>query len=613
MTNYKWPLTLILSLLLGCSDNEPASAPQPQANAPTQTATTPVAEDENTRFDTLKEEFLEARWELFPQSALFVGLYDYADELTVPDADYRAAVASYVVAWSESLDAIDEAALTIGNRIDYRLLRDHLERLRWSNEVLRDWSWDPSNYNVASGFGLILNTDYAPMAERLADFYQRMATIPAYYEAARANLEAVSEPHLQLAIQQNQGAVGVFDQTFRDAVNAEPSLNDDQRVSYLNRADASIAAINSYVATLEDIASNTTLPVRSFRIGAELFEAKFQREIVSSYSAAEIYKKAVDYKTMLHAEMAAITDDLWATYFPDTDQPDDSLTAIRMMIDVIAMDHVERDEFVDSVRAQIPELEAFVLEHDLLDMDPSRPLVVRETPEYQRGVAGASVNAPGPYDATANTYYNVTPLDAYNDEQAESYLREYNSRTMQILNIHEAVPGHYTQLVHANKTPSRIKRLFGNGAMVEGWAVYTEKMMLEAGYGNGEPELTLMYDKWILRTVMNTIIDYEIHVNAASEDEILEMLMREAFQETAEATGKWRRATLSQVQLSSYFTGFMEIYELREALREQQGEAFDLKDFHNQFLSYGNAPVKYIRELMQVMQVMQVMQDSATN
>lgn len=596
MYQSRWSLLAILALLLTCSDPEPVAPPPPPTNVATQSAT---ATDENARFDALKAEFLEARWALFPQSALFVGLYDYADQLTVPDAGSRQRIAAYIESWSSTLDTIDESSLNIGNRIDYRLLRDHLERLRWSNDVFRDWSWDPSSYNVASGFGLILNTDYAPMAERLADFYQRMANIPLYYEAARANLESVSEPHLELAIQQNRGAVGVFDQTFRDAVNQEPSLNNDQRVSYLNRADASIVAIESYVSQLEEIATRNSLPSRSFRIGAELFEQKFQREIVSSYTAAEIYQKAVDYKAMLHASMDSITDELWLSYYPDTEQPEDSLTAIRMMIDAIAMDHVGRDDFVDSVRAQIPELEAFVLEHDLLDMDPSRPLVVRETPEYQRGVAGASINAPGPYDATANTYYNVTPLDNYNDEQAESYLREYNSRTMQILNIHEAVPGHYTQLVHANKTPSRIKRLFGNGAMVEGWGVYAEKMMLDQGYGNGEPELTLMYDKWILRTVVNTIIDYEIHVNDASEAEILELLMREAFQETAEATGKWRRATLSQVQLSSYFTGFMEIYEFREAYRAQQGAAFNLRDFHNQFLSYGNAPVKYIRELMQ--------------
>jgi len=246
----------------------------------------------------------------------------------------------------------------------------------------------------------------------------------------------------------------------------------------------------------------------------------------------------------------------------------------------------------------MPLLEQFIIENDLLDMDSSRPLVVRETPEYQRGFAGASVDAPGPYDATANTYYNVTPLDHYTAEQAESYLREYNHWILQILNIHEAMPGHYTQLIHANKSPSKIKSIFGNGAMIEGWAVYSEKMMLESGYGAQEPEMWLMYSKWNLRVVVNTILDYSIQVKGMTKEDGLNMLLKEAFQEQTEAEGKWRRATLSQVQLTSYFNGFSEIYAFREELKQKMGNQFKLKEFHNKFLSYGSAPVPVIRKLM---------------
>ncbi len=213
------------------------------------------------------------------------------------------------------------------------------------------------------------------------------------------------------------------------------------------------------------------------------------------------------------------------------------------------------------------------------------------------GGAGASVSAPGPFDQKADTYYNVTPLDGYSKAEAESYLREYNNYTLQILNIHEAIPGHYTQLVYANKTPSIIKAILGNGAMIEGWAVYSEIMMLENGYKNS-PEMWLMYYKWNLRVTLNAILDYQVHVLGISEKQAMDMLRREGFQEEAEAKGKWTRAKLSQVQLSSYFTGFTEIYDLREELKKKQGKNFNLKKFHEQFLSYGNAPVKYIRELM---------------
>jgi uncharacterized protein (DUF885 family) len=183
-------------------------------------------------------------------------------------------------------------------------------------------------------------------------------------------------------------------------------------------------------------------------------------------------------------------------------------------------------------------------------------------------------------------------------EQAESTLRGYNHWMLQILNIHEAVPGHYAQLVYANKSPSLVKALFGNGAMVEGWAVYSERMMLESGYGENAPEMWLMYSKWNLRSVSNTILDYSVHVLGMNEAEAMDLLVRQGFQTRAEAAGKWRRVQLSSVQLTSYFSGYSEIMDLREQRKQALGARFVLKDFHDQFLGYGNAPVKMIRELM---------------
>jgi len=216
------------------------------------------------------------------------------------------------------------------------------------------------------------------------------------------------------------------------------------------------------------------------------------------------------------------------------------------------------------------------------------------------GVAGASISAPGPYDKEGDTFYNVGSLAAYTPEGAESFLREYNKYILQILNIHEAIPGHYTQLVYSNQSPSLIKSLFGNGAMIEGWAVYTERMMLESGYGAGEEsdEMWLMYYKWNLRATCNTILDYSVHTKDLRKEDALHLLVDEAFQQQAEAEGKWKRVSLTQVQLCSYFTGYTEIYDFREELKKQEGDKFSLKAFHEKFLSYGSAPVKFIKELM---------------
>ena len=297
--------------------------------------------------------------------------------------------------------------------------------------------------------------------------------------------------------------------------------------------------------------------------------------------------------------MIEISGELWPKYMGDKAMPEDDKDAVRELINLISVRHVHRDSFVVAIRRQIPQLEDFVNEKQLMYLDPDKPLVVRETPLYMRGMgAGASVVSPGPYEENANTYYNVTPLDGYSDEEAESYLREYNHYMLQILNIHEAIPGHYTQLIYGNNAHSIIKSIISNGAMKEGWAVYAERMMLEEGYGNDEPEFWLIYYKWFLRVVCNTILDYSVHVLEMTEDEAMDLLMNDAFQEEAEASGKWKRVKLTQVQLCSYFAGFVDIYDLREEMKREKGSDFKLKEFHEQFLSYGNAPVRYIRELM---------------
>ena len=213
------------------------------------------------------------------------------------------------------------------------------------------------------------------------------------------------------------------------------------------------------------------------------------------------------------------------------------------------------------------------------------------------GVAGASVSAPGPYDKDGKTYYNVGSLDGWTAERAESYLREYNDYTMQILNIHEAIPGHYAQLVYANKSPDIIKAILGNGSMIEGWAVYSELMMMEAGY-DPSPEMWLMYYKWNLRSVCNTILDISVHTRDMSKEAALDLLVRQAFQQQAEAEGKWKRVSVSHVQLTSYFNGFYEIMRLREAWKTKMGAAYTVKGFNEKFLSYGSVPVKYISEMM---------------
>lgn len=592
--------TALLAVLSACTPESTPVPSSPQASAET-SATTSVAEVSASEFAQYSESLMLRMLERNPEWSIFAGRYDDAHLVTVPDAARRADDLTFVETELARLADTDPASLPPEQRIDHNLLSNRLESMRWYLTDFRDWQWNPSSYNMAGPIGLLLNTPYAPEPERLRTVMARLEQVPGYYQAARANISNPTVQHTELAVTQSRGTLNLFGESLRNRVEAS-TLEDAEKSRFEQARQNAVLTVEGFIAELQGILAsidNDGEP-RDFRIGAELYEDKFRYDIQSGFSAHELYERAVAEKNRLHDDMDLIAQQLWSKYFPDQAMPEDRLERIGQLIDHLSNQHVAREDFISEIERQIPLLAAFVDEHDLLDQDPTRPLVVRETPEYMRGSgAGASISAPGPFNPSADTYYNVTPLDDYTDEQAASYLREYNQWVLQILNIHEAIPGHYTQLVHGNKSAGLIKSLLRNGAMIEGWAVYSERMLLEEGWGDQEPEMWLMYGKWNLRVVTNALMDYAVQVLGMTQDEAMDMMLREAFQEQTEAENKWRRITLSQVQLTSYFTGYAEIYDFRERTKAQQGADFDLKSFHNQFLSYGNAPVPAIIDLMQ--------------
>ncbi|MCQ3830887.1 DUF885 domain-containing protein [Microbulbifer elongatus] len=572
--------------------------PRVETNTSSKAGTRKSAINEGT-FERLSNQLIERMWHLFPSWAISNGYYKVAAELQVPDNHYRREVLSFARSSLNQFSGFDPESLNPNARTDLALIINFLNETIWKLTEFKPHEWNPADYNVSHGFALILNTDYAPLDDRLRTFSERLVKVPAYYAAAEKALSNPASPQLILAIQQNEGAQSVFGKELEQKL-ANSGLSDREKEQFTNRLQAARKAIDEYVVYLQTLHAQMEQAdsFRDFRIGKEAYEKKFQFDIQISMSGEELYNRAMKEKDRLHLKMDELADKLWPKYFPDEKRPDDILEKIHKVLEKLSLNHASKETFKSEVENQIPELVAFVNEKDLLSLDPEKPLIVRTTPPYMRGFSVASINAPGPYDKNANTYYNVMPVDELSDDRAESFLREYNTYLMQILNIHEAIPGHYTQLVYANQSPSLIKNILGNGAMIEGWAVYTERMMLEAGYGDFQPELWMMYYKWNLRTVVNTILDYSIQVKGMTEEQAMELMMKQAFQQETEAMGKWRRATLSQVQLTSYFAGYMDIMELREEIKQKLGDAFDLKAFHEKFLSYGNAPVPVIRELM---------------
>jgi uncharacterized protein (DUF885 family) len=188
--------------------------------------------------------------------------------------------------------------------------------------------------------------------------------------------------------------------------------------------------------------------------------------------------------------------------------------------------------------------------------------------------------------------------DDWTKEQEESYLREYNSYMLKDLCIHEAMPGHYVQGFYANQFSSLLRSIFGNGAFIEGWAVYTERMMVHAGYLNYDPRMELTQLKMYLRAVINAILDTKIHAQDMTKEEAIRLMTEDGFQEESEAEGKWVRACLTSTQLSTYFVGLQEVLDLEKAYRTKMGENFSQKEFNQKLLSYGSPPVGFLKEII---------------
>jgi uncharacterized protein (DUF885 family) len=574
------------------------AAPAAAAAAP---VAAPVSQNRNDRYmDSQAMQFLTALWRVDPEGGIYVGKFDAAAKLTIPDAPTRAKELAFTDEWLAKFRKLNADKLSPNQRTDLAVLINKLEVDRWKLAVLRDFEWNPAQYNVAQPLDLILNTEYAAKPQRLRTILKRLADVPAYYQAAQASILNPTREHTQLAISQAPGTLVVLADVGKAAQDSA-QLTTQEKAIFAQRVANAGSAVLAWVDFLSDLdkSQEQMQRARSFRLGKDLYEQKFALEIQSASTAEQTYRKALAAREELLTRMDGLADQLWSQTMGNAAKPNDRFQKIGMVIDKLSLQHVAPAEFLPEIRRQIPQLQDYVIKNNLVSIDPSKPLVVRETPLYQRGVAGASIDAPGPYRPKDKTYYNVTPLDGLTPQQAESSLREYNNWMLQILNIHEAIPGHYTQLMNANRPPSLVKALFGNGAMVEGWAVYGERMMLESGYGNNAPELWLMWCKWNLRSVSNTILDYSVHVLGMTREQALDLLVRQAFQTPQEAVEKWRRVQLSSVQLTSYFSGYSDIMELRERRKQQLGDRFDLKAFHDQFLGYGNAPVKIIGQLMQ--------------
>ncbi len=581
--------------MAGCQSGDAPTAPS--------TSTEQAGQSQaDAQFAELSKKALDTWMQLSPVSATQIGDHRYDSQLDDVSAAGQQKSLEASKALLAELDTLDVSKLGRENQVDAAILRNQLQSDIWSNENLQSWKWDPQVYNGLAGSAIygLMAREFAPLPERLKSATARIEQIPQIFAAARANLDPARVPkiHAETVAKQNRGILSLVE-TFIVPNIGQLEAADQERLK------TAIATLTTAVEEQQTWLDKTLVPNAKgeFRIGAEKYDQKLKFSLNSSLSRAEIGERARAELTRVRKDMYGIAqvvlkDKPGAPDMPANPTDDQQQKAIEAALELAYADKPARDKVVEDAKAALDQSTEFVRKHDLMTL-PDAPVDIILMPEFQRGVAVAYCDSPGPLDKNLKTFYAVSPIpDDWNDKQVDSFLREYNSRMIHLLSIHEGTPGHYLEGWHSGKFPSTLRAVMRSGLFAEGWAVYTERMMQEQGYLDNDPLFHLVQLKFYLRTIANAILDQGVHVDNWSREQAMHLMTHDAFQQESEASGKWVRAQLTSAQLPTYFVGAQEHFDTRKAVQDKQGANFNLKAYHDQILSYGAPPVRFARQLM---------------
>ena len=555
------------------------------------------ATPQDEQFQKIAHDYIEGLLQSHPEDATELGDHRFDDKLTDYSADSRSRELARAKQARQQLEAFNDLSqLTGPNQVDVRLLKDSIDNEIFGMEELKEWQWDPLVYNqsLANSLYLLVARDFAPAEQRVPNLRKRMEGIPAVIAQAKSNLQHSPRIYTETAIEQAQGAVSLVREGLTPLLNQAPQLARD----VVPIQEQTAKALEDYKKWLQ-----TDLLPRSdgdFRLGADKFRKKLRFALASDLSMEEIMKRAEADLAQTQKAIYETALPLYKKYFPNSDKAalDDKKKVTTAILDKLAEQHPNDDTIVSYAQKIVREATDFTKQHDLVTV-PDKPLDVIVMPEFKRGRGIAYCDAPGPLEQNGKTFFAVepTPKD-WPLQRKESFFREYNNYMCRDLTVHEAMPGHFLQLAHANefRAPTLVRAIFRSGTFIEGWAVYCEQFMAEQGYGS--PEVKMQQLKMRLRVICNAMIDQGIHAKNMSEQEAMTLMMKEGFQQEGEAVAKWKRARLSSAQLSTYFVGVTEHLDLRDRAKARDGSSFNLKKYNDTVISYGSPPVKYVRELM---------------
>lgn len=555
-------------------------------------------ESDDARFEALANRYISELLEMNPEWATNLGEHKYDNRLSDFTMNGWRKSRSFNQTYLIELGKIPLDKLSKVNNIDARIMRSNLEYNLFQIDTLREYEWNPLVYNAGDAINNLIARDFAPLNERLANVKARLELFPNVIAAAKANLKNPPRVYTETAIAQNKGVVGLIKDDLEMFVAQAAEMRDELAPA---RAKA-VAALEEYGAWLE----KDLLPRSNgdFRLGDAKYRQKLKFALESDLSKEELLKRAEADLKATQNKMFEIAFPLYQKYFPNgnkavkTTELSGKMFVIKEVLNKLAERRPTNETIVAQANKDLKETTDFVRANRLVTV-PDEPVKAIVMPEFKRGFSIAYCDSAGPFEKKNETFYAISPTPKdWTKERSESFFREYNDFMLKDLTVHEAMPGHYLQLMHANKfkAPTMLRAIFTSGSFIEGWAVYSEQLMTEKGFGGAEVEMQQL--KMKLRVIINSIIDQKIHTAGMTEKEAVDFMMREGFQEEGEAAGKWRRAQLSSTQLSTYYVGSVEVNDIRRAYEAKNKGKVDLQKMHDEMLSFGSPAAKYVKEMM---------------
>ena len=547
------------------------------------------------QFQKVSDEYLDqVYFHYSPTSGTLAGYHQYDPQLeSYSRKDIDAEIAALKV-FEKRIDAVPAKELDETTRGDREMVLGNIHSSLLTLETIRPWEKNADNYSstCANAAFTLMERKFASPDERLKSLIAREKQMPAMLADARVNLKNPPHIYTEIAIEQLPDIVSFFEHdvplAFADA--KDPAL----KAEFAQSNAAVIAALNSYLGWLK-----TDMLAKSngdFRIGAETFQKKLA------------------YDEMVDLPLDKLLEIAWAdmrrnqAHFKEVAKELEPGKEPRAVLEELGQNHPAPDQLMNTFRATFDGLAGFIRAHHIVTIPSDVRPIVEETPPFMRATTQASMDTPGPFETHATeAYFNVTlPDPAMKPAEVEGYMHSFNVGTVISTAVHEAYPGHYIQFLWVPKAPSRVRKLLGANTNVEGWAHYTEQMMLDEGYGQpgvgakDERESKFLRLGQLQDALLRNarfVVGIEMHTGQMSFDQAVEFFQKEGYQSKEIATMETKRGTSDPTYL--YYTlGKLEIMKLREDLKKKQGVAFSLEEFHNNFLRQGFPPIKIVREAL---------------